>query len=30
MEVRIAKVVGFGLPLAEKFFHCVVLDEVSD
>ena len=29
MEVRIAKVVGFGPPLAEKFFHCVVFDEVS-
>ena len=29
MEVRIAKVVGFGPPLAEKLFHCVVLDEVS-
>jgi bifunctional DNase/RNase len=29
IEVRIAKVVGFGPPLAEEPFHCVVLDEVS-
>ncbi len=29
IEMRIAKVVGFGPPLAEKPFHCVVLDEVS-
>ena len=29
MEVRIAKVVGFGPPLAERLFQCVVLDEVS-
>jgi bifunctional DNase/RNase len=29
IEVRIARVVGFGLPLAEEPFHCVVLDEVS-
>ena len=29
IEVRIAKVVGFGPPLAERIFQCVVLDEVS-
>jgi bifunctional DNase/RNase len=29
IEVRIAKVVGFGPPLAERDFHCVVLDELS-
>ena len=29
IEMRIAKVVGFGPPLAEELFHCVVLDEVS-
>jgi len=29
IEVRIAKVVGFGPPLAERDFQCVVLDEVS-
>lgn len=29
MEMRIAKVVGFGPPLAEEGFRCVVLDEVS-
>ncbi len=29
VEMRIAKVVGFGPPLAEGFFQCVVLDEVS-
>ena len=29
IEMRIAKVVGFGPPLAEEPFHCVVLDEVS-
>jgi len=29
IEMRIAKVVGFGPPLAEKLFQCVVLDEVS-
>jgi hypothetical protein len=29
IEMRIGKVVGFGPPLAEEPFHCVVLDEVS-
>ncbi len=29
IEMRIAKVVGFGPPLAEQPFRCVVLDEVS-
>jgi hypothetical protein len=29
IEMRIAKVVGFGPPLAERHFHCVVLDEAS-
>jgi hypothetical protein len=29
IEMRIAKVVGFGPPFAEEPFHCVVLDEVS-
>lgn len=29
LEVRIAKVVGFGPPMAERIFQCVVLDEVS-
>jgi bifunctional DNase/RNase len=29
VEMRLAKVVGFGPPLAEEPFHCVVLDEVS-
>jgi bifunctional DNase/RNase len=29
IEMRIAKVVGFGPPLAEPPFQCVVLDEVS-
>ena len=29
IEMRIAKVVGFGRPLAEDEFQCVVLDEVS-
>jgi bifunctional DNase/RNase len=29
IEMRIAKVVAFGPPLAEKDFQCVVLDEVS-
>ncbi len=29
IEMRIAKVVGFGPPLAENLFQCVVLDEVS-
>jgi uncharacterized protein len=29
IEMRIAKVVGFGPPLADKHFQCVVLDEVS-
>ena len=29
IEMRIAKVVGFGPPLAEKAFQCVVLDEMS-
>ncbi|MGA2825009.1 MAG: bifunctional nuclease family protein [Streptosporangiaceae bacterium] len=29
IEMRIAKVVGFGPPLAEEDFQCVVLDEVS-
>jgi bifunctional DNase/RNase len=28
-EMRIAKVVGFGPPLAGDEFRCVVLDEVS-
>jgi uncharacterized protein len=28
IEMRIVKVVGFGPPLAEDAFHCVVLDEV--
>jgi bifunctional DNase/RNase len=28
-EMRIAKVVGFGRPLAAEEFQCVVLDEVS-
>jgi bifunctional DNase/RNase len=28
IEVRIARVVGFGRPLAEEEFSCVVLDEV--
>jgi bifunctional DNase/RNase len=29
IEMRIAKVVGFGPPLAEEQFQCVVLDEPS-
>jgi bifunctional DNase/RNase len=29
IEMRIAKVVGFGAPLAEPDLSCVVLDEVS-
>jgi Domain of unknown function (DUF151) len=29
VEMRIAKVVGFGPPLAQEPSHCVVLDEVS-
>jgi uncharacterized protein len=29
IEMRIAKVVSFGLPLAEERFDCVVLEEVS-
>ena len=29
IEMRIAKVVGFGPPLAEELSHCVVLDEVA-
>jgi bifunctional DNase/RNase len=29
IEMRIAKVVGFGPPLAEQPLQCVVLDEVS-
>jgi bifunctional DNase/RNase len=29
IEMRIAKVVGFGPPLAEDGFQCVVLDEIS-
>jgi bifunctional DNase/RNase len=29
IEMRIAKVVGFGPPLAESIFQCVVLDGVS-
>ena len=29
IEMRIAKVVGFGPPLAEELFHYVVLDEIS-
>ena len=29
IEMRIAKTVGFGPPLAERPFQCVVLDEVS-
>jgi bifunctional DNase/RNase len=29
IEMRIAKVVGFGAPLAERDLSCVVLDEVS-
>jgi hypothetical protein len=29
IEMRIAKVVGFGPPLAEEHFRCVVLDEAS-
>jgi bifunctional DNase/RNase len=29
IEMRIAKVVGFGPPLAEGIFQCVVLDAVS-
>ena len=29
IEMRIAKVVGFGPPAAEEDFQCVVLDEVS-
>jgi uncharacterized protein len=29
IEMRIAKAVGFGPPLAEEPSHCVVLDEVS-
>jgi bifunctional DNase/RNase len=29
IEMRIAKVVGFGPPLAAEAFHCLVLDEVS-
>jgi bifunctional DNase/RNase len=29
IEMRIARVVGFGPPLAEGEFHCVVLDEAS-
>lgn len=30
IEVRIAKVVGFGPPMAERIFQCVVLNEVSE
>lgn len=30
IEVRIAKVVGFGPPLAERIFQCVVLDGMSE
>ena len=29
IEMRIAKVVGFGAPLAERDLSCAVLDEVS-
>ena len=29
IEMRIVKVVGFGPPLAEESFHCVVLEEIS-
>lgn len=29
IEVRIVKVVGFGPPLAERVFNCVVLDELA-
>lgn len=29
IEMGIAKVVGFGPPLAEELFHCVVLVEIS-
>jgi len=29
IEMRIAKVVGFGPPLADRPFQCVVLDEVA-
>jgi bifunctional DNase/RNase len=29
IEMRIAKVVGFGPPLADTLFSCVVLDEIS-
>jgi len=29
IEMRIAKVVGFAPPLADRLFQCVVLDEVS-
>ena len=29
IEMQIAKVVGFGPPLAARPFHCVVLEEVS-
>jgi bifunctional DNase/RNase len=29
IEMRITKVIGFGPPLAEEPFHCVVLDEIS-
>jgi bifunctional DNase/RNase len=29
IEMRITKLVGFGPPLAERFFQCVVLDGVS-
>ena len=29
IEMRIAKAVGFGPPLAKEPFHCVVLDEIS-
>src|ERR1700727_28580 len=29
IEMRIAKVVGFGAPLAERDLSCIVLDEVS-
>jgi uncharacterized protein len=29
VEMRIAKVIAFGPPLAEERFQCVVLDEVS-
>jgi bifunctional DNase/RNase len=29
IEMRIAKVVGFGPPLADPLFSCVVLDEMS-